>query len=145
MPQLPEWFVSGPLHGQNRRDTHPYTGIGYEWLPINVDRFTYHVQRFYIGNRVIVFWWGFDTSREIAASLLADLLLAPHENTEPNSTHRQACRRCAPTGLCPLHRGMPDNTGDADRWEDPRDTSGGSTDAELLARAVKAEKEGAPE
>lgn len=121
MKNTPEWFIGGPLHGKDRRNIFPRDQFGPFQVPESINdaladnyqetRFWYHRQRFTIGNRVIVFWWGYDTSQEVAASMLADLLLAPHEFETERRTES-------------------DNTGDSDRWEDPRDTFGGETDNE---------------
>lgn len=175
MKLIPEWFIGGPLHGEDRRKVFPRDQFGPFKVPPEPGKgdgnpFWYHRQRFTIGNRVIVFWWGYDTSQEVAASMLADLLLAPHEFETERRTEPDPCictdsvhsftgtcpTKCDEQGYasCPRRRFSepeiirrtaeirkqaadeyiewqkaqePDNTGDSDRWEDPRDTFGWET------------------
>lgn len=161
MKNIPEWFIGGPLHGKDRATQFPgREQYAYTYSVSDRDVWRYFRQRFTIGARIVIMWVDLNrTSREMAATLLADVLLAPHESPEPetcictDSVH-SAIGKC-PTkdggeyDMCPRRRlsepeiiqrtakiraqerrTMPDNTGDSDRWEDSRDTFGGETDNE---------------
>jgi hypothetical protein len=87
MKTIPEWFVGGPLHGKDRLTQFPgRQQFAYTYSVNDRDKWRYSRQRFTIGARIIVMWVDMNrTSREMAATMLADLLLAPHESTEPDA------------------------------------------------------------
>lgn len=122
------------------------------------DRWVYVRQTFYIGGRGIHFWTDISrNARQVIASMLADVLLAPHETDEPErcicTDSIRSGGRCPSESdyeydMCPrrtqspeeiirrareirqeeAQRAEPDNAGDGDRWEDSRDTMNGETD-----------------
>lgn len=97
MNTYPEWFIGGPLHGKDKTEMYPNVHSMVRALPLpedsaNVlghtvtgdwcrweDEWHYTPQRFVFGGIVIRFWIDYRyTPREIAATDLAKLIMAPH-------------------------------------------------------------------
>lgn len=102
MKRYPEWFLGGPLDGQDKAETHPHKN---DWSTIEVDDgtiWTYSRYVFRFGDVEVPIWRDQRlTSREIALCRLGEILLAPHEKREPekcvcsDSGHSR-------TGRCPV-------------------------------------------
>lgn len=106
MKGIPEWFIAGPLHGKDRLTEFPgRMQLAYRvlepktvhatdhpgFLDYDPQEWVYTRQRFTIGARIIIMWVDLSrTSREYAATLLADVLLAPHETPDPEEGERTA-------------------------------------------------------
>lgn len=82
--KYPEWFIGGPLHGEDRAQRPDLHRVGdavriEDWTCPEPDRHVYVSRRFAIGETTLTIWVLAGLGEMEAATLLAGILLKPHE------------------------------------------------------------------
>jgi hypothetical protein len=77
----PEWFIGGPLHGQDKLAHPALGGVNYTHLSTGPDSPDTHyaMRRFAIGRTMLTLWVYNDVDEPEAGALLAEIMLAPHQ------------------------------------------------------------------
>lgn len=106
MRQYREWFVGGPLDGQDKREEFPdiptwgeirateslgdiETLDSPESRPLNME-WCYRQDRFTFGGLVIPFWTDHRLiANQVIGMRLAEIIMEPHEYEEPHENGRQ--------------------------------------------------------
>ena len=92
-PGVPEWFIGGPLHGDNKLTTCPDNGshevrtVQYNHggqlddSPVHTE-YSYRRTRFALGRTTLTLWVLYGMEHLDVGDRLAEILLAPHRDKE---------------------------------------------------------------